>query len=162
MVLDPKSRVSSSGSTNYSDSGYAPSSGSAPRRRELPLFPFFPSLQNVLRHPRILECLLLFISYGDFSALTSSCSELRNLMQKPAFKDTILSCFLPGFRSLLRFKTPELFVDVRATVGDLNIFHLSNKIGLHVYPIHALQFGTRFNEVYQLKLLPPFNLLNRN
>ena len=43
-------------------------------------------------------------------------------MQDPALKDTILSYFLPGFRSLLRTKTPELFVDVRVTVGDLNIF----------------------------------------
>lgn len=43
-------------------------------------------------------------------------------MQKPALKDTILSYFLPGFRSLLRFKAPELFVDVRVTVSDLNVF----------------------------------------
>jgi hypothetical protein len=63
-----------------------------------------------------------FIPYEDFSALTSSCSELRTLMQKPALKDAILSCFLPGFRSLLRSKAPELFVDVRVTIGDLGIF----------------------------------------
>jgi len=43
-------------------------------------------------------------------------------MQEPALKDTILSCFLPGYRSLLRTKTPELFVDVRVSVSDLNIF----------------------------------------
>ena len=30
---------------------------------------------------------------------------------------------------------------------------LSNKIGIHVYPIHALQFSTRFGELHHLKLL---------
>ena len=121
MACDPKSRASSSEYANYSDSGYAPSL-SAPRRRQSTPLPLFPSLQGALRHPRILESLLSFIPYGDFSALTSSCSELRNLMQKPALKDAILSSFLPGFRSLLRSKAPELFVDVRVTVSDLNIF----------------------------------------
>lgn len=43
-------------------------------------------------------------------------------MAKPALKDVILSCFLPGFRSLLLSKTPELFVDVRVTISDLNVF----------------------------------------
>jgi len=43
-------------------------------------------------------------------------------MEKPALKDVILSCFLPGFRSLLLSKTPELFVDVRVTISDLNVF----------------------------------------
>jgi len=43
-------------------------------------------------------------------------------MQKPDLKDTILSYFLPRFRSLLRLKTSELFVDVPITVGDLNVF----------------------------------------
>ena len=123
MALGPKSRVSSS---DYSDSGYAPSSGSAAKRRETSPFPSFPSLLSVLKHPRVFKSLLSWISYADFNVLTSSCSELRNLMQKPDFKDAILSCFLPGFRSLLRFKAPELFVDVRVTVGDLNIFREPN------------------------------------
>lgn len=122
MALDPKSRTSTSDTTNYRDSGYAPSSGSTPGRREPPPFHYFPSLQGVLRHPRILGRLLPIIPYGDFNALTSSCSELRNLMAKPALKDVILSCFLPGFRSLLLSKTPELFVDVRVTISDLNVF----------------------------------------
>ena len=43
-------------------------------------------------------------------------------MKDPALKDIILSRFLPGFRSLLRFKNPELFVDVHVTISDLNIF----------------------------------------
>jgi hypothetical protein len=30
---------------------------------------------------------------------------------------------------------------------------ISNQIGLHVYPVHALQFNTRFSEPHQLKLL---------
>jgi hypothetical protein len=141
MVLDPKSRVSSSESTNYSDSGYAPSSGSAFRQREPSPFPppflFFPYLQSVLRHPRILECLLAFVSYADFNALTSCCSDLRNLMEKPALKTAILSYFLPGFRSLLRFKSLELFVDVRITISDLNIFR---EPGLSIYPPPILMF----------------------
>jgi len=47
-------------------------------------------------------------------------------MEKPALKDVILSCFLPGFRSLLLSKAPELFVDVRVTVSDLNAFREPN------------------------------------
>jgi hypothetical protein len=122
MALGPKSRGSSSESTCYADSGYAPSSGSPFKKRESSPFPCFSFLKNALGHPRILECLLFLIPYEDFNALTSSCSELRNLMERPALKDTILSCLLPGFRSLLRFKNRELFVDVRITIGDLNIF----------------------------------------
>ena len=119
MALGPKSRVSSSESTSCTDSGYAPS---AFKQRESASFPFFSPLHGVLRHPRILECLLSFMPYGDFNALTSSCSEFRKLMENPALKDTILSCFLPGFRTLLRFKNPELFVDVHVTIADLNTF----------------------------------------
>ena len=121
MSPDPRSTVSS-WSTTYTDSGYAPSHGSAPRRRKSSPFPPLPTLQAILRLPRILHCLLSFIPYADFNALTSSCPELRDLMREPVLKDTVLSYFLPGFRSLLRSKTPELFVDVRVTVGDLNIF----------------------------------------
>jgi hypothetical protein len=47
-------------------------------------------------------------------------------MDKPILKETILSCFLQGFRSLLRFRNPERFVDVRVTVRDLNIFREPN------------------------------------
>ena len=126
MFCDPKSRGSPSEDTNYSDSGYAPSSLSAPRMRQSLASPSLPSLQTALRHPRVLECLLSLLSYGAFNALTSSCLELRNLMQKPALKDVILSRFLPGFRSLLRSKAPELFIDVRATISDLNIFRASS------------------------------------
>ena len=121
MASDPRS-TGSSWSETYTDSGYATSHGSAPRRRKSSPFPLPPTLQSILGRPRILDCLLSFIPYGDFNALTSSCSELRDLMQEPALKDTILSYFLPGFRSLLRSKTPELFVDVRVTVSDLNVF----------------------------------------
>lgn len=128
MAIDPKSRLSSSECTTFSDSGYAPSSGSVPKRWESPTltFPLLPTLQCILRQSRILECFLSYISYGDFSALTSSCSDLRNLMQKRALKDTILSWFLPGFRALLRSKAPELFVDVHVTVSDLNVFRKSS------------------------------------
>ena len=55
-------------------------------------------------------------------------------MQKPALKDTILSYFLPGFRSLLRSKAPELFVDVRVTVSDLNIFREQSFLPLFLLP----------------------------
>ncbi|KAF9778958.1 hypothetical protein BJ322DRAFT_464708 [Thelephora terrestris] len=150
MPLGPKSRVSSSESTSCTDSGYAQSDF---RKRDSSPFPFFTSLQSVLRLPRILGCLLSFIPYEDFNALTSSCTEFRKLMEKPALKDTILSCFLPGFRSLLRFKNPELFVDVHVTIGDLNTFHLSNKTGLHSYPVHALQFGFEFEDAHRSHLL---------
>lgn len=112
----------SSWSTAYTDSGYAPSHGSTPKRRKSSPFPLLPTLPGIFGHPRILDCLLSFIPYGDFNALTSSCPELRDLMQEPALKDIILSYFLPGFRSLLRSKTPELFVDVRVSVSDLNVF----------------------------------------
>lgn len=122
MPSDPRSTVSS-WSTTYADSGYATSHGSATKRRKSSPSPLrSPTLEGIVGHPRVLDCLLSFISYGDFNALTSSCSELRDLMQEPALKDAILSHFLPGFRSLLRTKTPELFVDVRVTVSDLNVF----------------------------------------
>ena len=92
-------------------------------------------------------------------------------MRKPAFKDVILSCFLPGARSLLHSKAPGRFVDVCVTVGDLNIFRrpsspylpfldpdtscidLSNEIGSHIYPLHALQFTTEFDDPPPLELL---------
>ena len=121
MASDPRSTISSFGSGTYPDSGYAPSSGSLPKRRK-PSPSLLPSLQNILNNPRILDYTLALISYGDFVSLTTTCSELRDLMQEPALKDTILSHFLPGFRSLLRSKTPELFVDVHLTIGDLNVF----------------------------------------
>lgn len=122
MASDPRSTISSFGSGSYPDSGYAPSAGSLPRRRKPSPSLHLPSLQNILSSPRILDHTLSLISYGDFFALTATCSELRDLMQEPALKDTILSHFLPGFRSLLRSKTPELFVDVHVTVSDLNVF----------------------------------------
>ena len=126
MALGPKSRISSSESAGCSDSGYAPSSGSAFRPRE-PSPPFaLPSLQTILEHPRILDSLLSFISFGDFNALTSSCLELRNLMDKTALKNSILSHFLPGYHSLLRFKSPDRFFDVRITISDLNVFREQN------------------------------------
>lgn len=43
-------------------------------------------------------------------------------MEEPVLKDIILSYFLPGFRSLLRFRDPKLFRDVHVTIGDLNVF----------------------------------------
>jgi hypothetical protein len=122
MASDPRSTISSFGSGTYPDSGYAPSAGSLPKQRKQSPSPLPPSLQNILSSPRILDYILSLVSYGDFFALTATCSELRDLMQEPALKDAILSHFLPGFRSLLRTKTPELFVDVRVTVGDLNVF----------------------------------------
>jgi hypothetical protein len=71
---------------------------------------------------RSLRCL----SAEDFRRLTSTCRNLRHLFHHVDLKETILTRFIPGYRSCLLSRDLQNFVDVHVTIHDLHLFRKSS------------------------------------
>ena len=83
-------------------------------------------LVRVVCHPRILDRLLLFISFDDFHSLSAASRIVRRIMLDPHMKDIVFSNFIPGYRIALKTRDRRFCDDqIRLDYGDLSILSKS-------------------------------------
>ncbi|KAF8623716.1 hypothetical protein AX17_007413 [Amanita inopinata Kibby_2008] len=96
-----------------------------------------------LKSPRILSNLLSHLEWSDFYSLANSCNDCRLLFDEQDLKDVILSRYVPGYAHALRLRDPfHRYKDVPVSIQDLDLLLISQRIPLHLYPIHALRVLT--------------------
>ncbi|KAG1744121.1 uncharacterized protein EDB91DRAFT_1124549 [Suillus paluster] len=92
-----------------------------------------------LKQPNVLERLLQFIPWADFYALLSTCSDMRRLWDTRDLRDVILSHFVPGYGYALMYRDLSNYQDMDISLQDLDLLHVSQRVPLHQYPVHALR-----------------------
>ncbi|KAI5119420.1 hypothetical protein M0805_009871 [Coniferiporia weirii] len=97
------------------------------------------ALATICSDAKALSCLLTFLSWNDFHALSSASRLIRCIFAGAAVKDAVFSHFIPGYRTALRTRDKDLWEDsIRMDYADLRIFLASLDTPLHRYPMHAL------------------------
>ncbi|OSX57788.1 hypothetical protein POSPLADRAFT_1185777 [Postia placenta MAD-698-R-SB12] len=101
------------------------------------------ALTHVLKTPRTLENLLVFVPWADFHALVSTCGNFRReLMARPDCRDAILAQFVPGYRHARAVADIYHYRQVAVDFHDVALLVLSQFVPLHKYPLHTLSLCT--------------------
>lgn len=106
------------------------SSKSGPRDSQIPVRPFppsqhskLPSFTTLVTTSQTLSCLLSFLPWSDFMALSQICRTCRHIFSNENLRDIVLSRYVDGYGYVLRQKDPSSSTvnTVSVTLHDLDL-----------------------------------------
>ncbi|KAF8150674.1 hypothetical protein B0H34DRAFT_801609 [Crassisporium funariophilum] len=97
------------------------------------------TLLATLQHPAILASLAAHLDWADLLPLLSTAKSFRLLFADPALRDVVLARFVPGYARCVRHRDLAHYQDVHVSIHDLDLLLISQRVGLHRYPMHALR-----------------------
>ncbi|KAF8802462.1 hypothetical protein BYT27DRAFT_7112506 [Phlegmacium glaucopus] len=107
------------------------------------------TLLTILQYRSILARFIAYTDWSDLYHLFCTCQHVRNLFRDTDLRDVILTRYVVGYGYCLRNRDLNHFQDMEISILDLDLLLISQRFGLHRYPMHALRILTSMYSTFE-------------